>query len=86
MFVYNARRGLPPDIPATLETQRESTRITIDHLSSDKLWEMARADASAAVRGIRGAERVRALFFARGRTRRDRAGGRGRAGSCWCRT
>jgi hypothetical protein len=43
VFVYNARRGLPPDIPGELERQRaRHPRVAIDHISSDKLWEMAR--------------------------------------------
>jgi hypothetical protein len=43
IFVYNVRRGLPPDIPAILKEQKKKyKRITLDHMSSDKLWEMAR--------------------------------------------
>lgn len=43
VFVYNARRGLPPDIPKILkEKQRQYPEIAIDHLSSDGLWEVAR--------------------------------------------
>jgi hypothetical protein len=43
VFVYSARRGLPPDIPSALDTHRKRyPSLTIDHLSSDKLWEMAR--------------------------------------------
>ncbi|MBL8798021.1 MAG: SAVED domain-containing protein, partial [Planctomycetia bacterium] len=43
VFVYNARHGLPPDIPATLDKQRQKhPTLTIDHLSSDGLWELAR--------------------------------------------
>jgi hypothetical protein len=43
VFVYNVRRGLPPDIPKTLqEQQKQYPNIKIDHLSSDALWEMAR--------------------------------------------
>jgi len=42
-FVYNCRRGLPPDIPATLrEQQKKYPNIELDHLSSDALWEKAR--------------------------------------------
>ncbi len=42
-FVYNCRRGLPPDIPATLKAQRAKyPDITLDHMSSDALWEKAR--------------------------------------------
>ena len=61
VFVYNARRGLPPDIPATLEKQKlKYPSITIDHISSDNLWEMARTDHPAAVRDPRRAKRIRA--------------------------
>jgi hypothetical protein len=43
VFVYNARRGLPPNIPDTLDEQRKKhTKITIEPMSSDDLWEMAR--------------------------------------------
>lgn len=43
VFVYNVRRGLPPDIPSTLlAKQKEYPDITLEHLSSDGLWEMAR--------------------------------------------
>ncbi|MCY7276206.1 MAG: NACHT domain-containing protein, partial [Phormidesmis sp. CAN_BIN44] len=43
IFVYNVRRGLPPDIPGTLhEKQKQYPDITIDHLSNDGLWEIAR--------------------------------------------
>jgi hypothetical protein len=43
VFVYNVRRGLPPDIPGTLREQQEKyPGVKIDHLSSDELWEMAR--------------------------------------------
>lgn len=43
IFVYNARRGLPPDIPAELDTHRKRyPKLDIDHLSSDALWELAR--------------------------------------------
>lgn len=43
VFVYNARRGLPPDIPGTLDKQRKKhKKLKIDHISSDALWEMAR--------------------------------------------
>ena len=42
-FVYNVRRGLPPDIPQMLYTKREQyPNVKIDHLSSDGLWELAR--------------------------------------------
>ena len=42
-FVYNVRRGLPPDIPGELDTHRRRyPQLNIDHLSGDGLWEMAR--------------------------------------------
>ena len=43
VFVYNVRRGLAPDIPRYLqEKQKKYPNINIDHLSNDKLWEIAR--------------------------------------------
>jgi hypothetical protein len=43
VFVYNVRRGLPPDIPKTLdEKKKQYPNIHLDHLSSDGLWEKAR--------------------------------------------
>lgn len=43
IFVYNVRRGLPPDIPALLNKKRKQyPDVRIDHLSSDALWEIAR--------------------------------------------
>lgn len=43
VFVYNCRRGLAPDIPATLNAQRAKyPTVELDHLSSDALWEKAR--------------------------------------------
>jgi len=43
IFVYNVRRGLPPDLPGILQQkQKQYPKIKIDHLSSDALWEMAR--------------------------------------------
>lgn len=42
-FVYNCRRGLAPDIPATLKAQQAKyPSIALDHMSSDALWEKAR--------------------------------------------
>ena len=42
-FVYNVRRGLPPDIPSELDVHRKRyPKLAIDHLSGDGLWEMAR--------------------------------------------
>ncbi len=44
IFVYNVRRGLPPDIPGTLrEKQKQYPDIKIDHLSNDDLWERTRS-------------------------------------------
>jgi hypothetical protein len=35
VFVYNARRGLPPDIPSTLDEQREKhAKLTIESMSA----------------------------------------------------
>ena len=43
VFVYNARRGIAPDIPKILkEKQEQYPNITIKHLSNDALWEIAR--------------------------------------------
>jgi hypothetical protein len=43
VFVYNARRGLAPDIPAMLQRQQaRHPGVAIEALSSDALWEMAR--------------------------------------------
>jgi hypothetical protein len=42
-FVYNVRRGLPPDIPKVLECKRKQyPSLALDHWSSDHLWEMIR--------------------------------------------
>lgn len=42
-FVYNVRRGIPPDILKTLaEKQQQYPKIKIDHLSDDDLWEITR--------------------------------------------
>lgn len=44
VFVYNCRRGLAPDIPSTLKAQQTKyPNVTLDHMSSDALWEKARA-------------------------------------------
>ena len=38
VFVYNARRGLPPDIPAMLQEEKEKhPAVAIDAWSSDAL-------------------------------------------------
>lgn len=43
VFVYNVRRGIPPDIPKILmEKQKQYEQITIEPMSSDALWEIAR--------------------------------------------
>lgn len=43
-FVYNVRRGLPPDIPMILNgKQRQYPHIAIRDLSNDGLWEILRA-------------------------------------------
>lgn len=43
-FVYNVRRGLPPDIPMILNRkQRQYPHIAIRDLSNDGLWEILRA-------------------------------------------
>ncbi len=48
VFVYNVRGGLPPDIPKILnEKQRQYPDITLDHISSDQLWEMARNELTS---------------------------------------
>ncbi len=42
-FVYNVRRGLPPDVPRLLMGKKKKhSRLVIDHLSSEDLWEMIR--------------------------------------------
>jgi hypothetical protein len=42
-FVYNVRRGVPPDILGTLqEKQKQYPKINITHLSNDDLWEITR--------------------------------------------
>lgn len=42
-FVYNVRRGLPPDIPGLLQEKKaQYPKLTLNHLSSDALWEIAR--------------------------------------------
>jgi len=43
VFVYNVRRGLPPEIPGLLGKKRKQyPKLTMDHWSSDRLWEMVR--------------------------------------------
>lgn len=42
IFVYNARRGLPPDVPKILgEKQKLYPNIKVDHLSKEALWGIA---------------------------------------------
>lgn len=42
-FVYNVRRGLPPDIPRILNKKRKQyPRIKLEHISNDGLWEIVR--------------------------------------------
>lgn len=42
IFVYNVKRGLPPNIPSILTNkQRQYPNIIIDHLSNDDLWSLA---------------------------------------------
>ena len=42
-FVYNVRRGLPPDISRILnQKQKQYPEIRLDHISNDGLWEIAR--------------------------------------------
>jgi tetratricopeptide (TPR) repeat protein len=43
VFVYNVKRGVPPDVLGTLqEKQKQYPGIKISHLSNDDLWEIAR--------------------------------------------
>lgn len=43
VFVYNVRRGLPPDIPRLLFRKKDQyPNIVIEPMSSDQLWELAR--------------------------------------------
>jgi hypothetical protein len=42
-FVYNVRRGLPPDIPTILRAKKQKHRsVAIDHMDNEDLWEMMR--------------------------------------------
>jgi hypothetical protein len=44
VFVYVVRRGVPPDVPRILYgLQAKHPAIEIDHMSSDRLWELVRA-------------------------------------------
>jgi hypothetical protein len=71
VFVYNARRGLPPDIPGALDVHRKLyPKLTIDHWSSDKLWEMTRELSLQKRAEILGAPSgYEHLFFAPGTNR-----------------
>jgi len=73
VFVYNARRGLPPDIPGALDGQRKKHRkLNIDHMSSDKLWEMARGLTVQQRAEVLGAPAgYEHLFFAPGASQQD---------------
>lgn len=43
IFVYNVKRGVPPDVLGTLqEKQKQYPGIKIDHLSDDDLWQIIR--------------------------------------------
>jgi hypothetical protein len=43
VFVYNARRGLPPDVPAMLQVQEaRHPAVVIEAWSADALWEKMR--------------------------------------------
>lgn len=43
VFVYNVRRGLPPDVVGCLQEQRRKyPNITIEPMSNDDLWKIAR--------------------------------------------
>jgi len=42
IFVYNSRRGLPPEVPrALLGKRKEYASIQIEHLDNEALWQMA---------------------------------------------
>jgi len=73
VFVYNARRGLPPDIPGALDTHRKRyPKLTIDHLSNDNLWEMARELTLQKRAEVLGAPNgYEHLFFAPGANGKD---------------
>lgn len=44
IFVYNVRRGVPPDVARLLvDKQKANPNLEIDHWSSDALWEKVRA-------------------------------------------
>lgn len=44
IFVYNVRRGVPPDVPGAIQRKRiKYPRVDIDHWSSDTLWEKIRS-------------------------------------------
>ena len=44
IFVYNVRRGVPPDVARLLvDKQKAYPQLAIDHWSSDALWEKVRA-------------------------------------------
>ncbi len=44
IFVYNVRRGLPPDIPFLLNAEKAKyPKVKLEPLSSDELWERTRS-------------------------------------------
>jgi hypothetical protein len=76
VFVYNVRRGLPPDIARLLLAKRAGhPTIEFDHWSSDRLWEMARGLSLQQRSEILGAPTgYEHLFFAPGATTAEIAG------------
>jgi hypothetical protein len=41
IFVYNVRRGVPPDVPTMLiKKQNQYPNLTIDYLSKERLWDL----------------------------------------------
>ena len=73
VFVYNVRRGLPPDIAKILEKQRaKHSGVAIDHLSSDGLWEITRSLTLQQRAEVLGAPNgYEHLFFAAGMSDMD---------------
>ncbi len=67
VFVYNVRRGVPPDIPKILQQkQKQYPNIEIDHWSNHYLWEMARGlslQQRAEVLGAPVVEKLEQLGF-----------------------
>ena len=76
IFVYNARRGLPPDIPAMLQEQQERyPDVAFDACERHALGEGARPDPPAAVRDPRPPGRLREHLFLMGGAVGHDAGG-----------